>query len=219
MNGEDNNSQNWARWIRWIAIVCTVFVIFLWTAMAVPTPASWLKKVDAQIHDIMVELEWMPLVLSATFFSVLGGVWVTIPLRILIFVALGARRNWLGLSMWLFAVVPAQLVTSLTKFIYVRPRPEDRLLESVTASFPSGHASNAAAMSMALVFLFVPPGKTRRIWLAIAVGYSLVMAWSRVYLRVHWSSDVAAGLLLGTGCALWSVLLTQYTRSPVMVAD
>ena len=51
------------------------------------------------------------------------------------------------------------------------------------------------------------PGPRRRKWELIAVGFSFVMAFSRVYLSAHWFSDVVAGVLLGAGIAIGSAAL------------
>ena len=203
-----SNALRERRIVFWLAIICSVMAVVIWIAMA-SLAADWLQNIDNKIHDKMVWLEWMPLVVLATFLSVVGGVWVTVPLRILILVVLCAKRDVPRLVLWLAAVIPSQLITSVSKLLYSRTRPDDRLLESLSSSFPSGHASNAAVMSLALVFLFVPPGNQRKLWLTLAVIYAVMMAWSRVYLRVHWASDVTAGLLLGASCALWSVWLTR----------
>jgi undecaprenyl-diphosphatase len=109
----------------------------------------------------------------------------------------------------MLAVVSAQVSTWLGKLLYERPRPDDRLIEAVSASFPSGHATNAAVTGLTLVLVLVLPGARRRRWLALAVGYALAMAWSRTYLRVHWLSDVTGGFLSGIAWALLGALLAS----------
>jgi membrane-associated phospholipid phosphatase len=75
--------------------------------------------------------------------------------------------------------------------------------------------------------VLIPPTRTRRRWVAIATGFVVLVALSRVYLRAHWLSDATAGGLLGAGLAvLWPALLQpmveQRTRerpeSPVPAA-
>lgn len=187
----------------------TLLAIMGWAAVAVAGIAPLVQGLDDRWHDAMAAREWSPLVVIAQVLAFVGGGWVTVPLRVLVALWLWRRKQWTRLGAWLLAVVSAQVATGLGKLLYGRARPNDRLIEAVTASFPSGHATNAAVIGLALVFVLVPPGARRRRWLALAVGYALVMAWSRTYLRVHWLSDVTAGLFSGAAWALWGALLAQ----------
>jgi undecaprenyl-diphosphatase len=88
----------------------------------------------------------------------------------------------------------------LLKDLVARPRPDGaRLVDGTSYSFPSGHVLAAAA-----TWAFLPPVValyTRRRalwWAAVGVAGSMVglMAWSRVWLGVHWTSDVVASLAI-----------------------
>ena len=83
-------------------------------------------------------------------------------------------------------------------------------METVGYSFPSGHAIASSATAVALVLAFFPPGDRRRRWEWIAIGFSFIMAFSRVYLAAHWFSDVVVGTLLGSGIAIfWAATVTE----------
>ncbi len=99
-----------------------------------------------------------------------------------------------------------RLASTLTKLVFGRERPPLPLAVEATSSFPSGHSKTAVVVTLGLVLLFTVPGRGRRWLSAAAVAYSLVMAWSRTYLRVHWLTDVVGGLALGTVVTL-AVLL------------
>jgi undecaprenyl-diphosphatase len=108
------------------------------------------------------------------------------------------------------------LATNAIKFVLERPRPGGGGLVSVaSASWPSGHASSSIAFYGALGALAVrgvPPAARVAIWVVVAVLSGLVGA-SRVYLGVHYPSDVAAGWLVG-GLWLLGVLRTLTTAAP-----
>ncbi|PSL38644.1 undecaprenyl-diphosphatase [Labedella gwakjiensis] len=120
---------------------------------------------------------------------------------VLVLVLLVARRP--GSAVTLVAALALTWgATRVLKSVVARDRPEDMLVESDFGSFPSGHASNAAAVAT-VFFLLI-----RSAWIRIvAVVYVLAMMWSRTLLGAHWATDVVAGVLVGTGVAIVVVTL------------
>ncbi|MDB5268600.1 MAG: hypothetical protein JWP58_1640 [Hymenobacter sp.] len=110
----------------------------------------------------------------------------------------GTRRQawFFGLS-----VGGAMALNVLVKALFARPRPALwlSLKPAFYYSFPSGHAMGAAAVATALGFLL---WQHRGHWLAWVLGplFALAVGWSRMYLGVHYPSDVLAGW---TGAVGW----------------
>lgn len=113
-----------------------------------------------------------------------------------------ARRQFLGVC--LAMALAWMAVRGIRETVHVA-RPFELglgrqwLAHAATASFPSFHAAVAAAWAVGLAFF--APGRPRR-WLIAAGAVGLAIAWSRVFLGLHFVSDVAVGLLLGAACAL-----------------
>ncbi len=120
-----------------------------------------------------------------------GGV---IPVDGLILVLLAARNRWDTLRFFALAVGGAQIIDLATKLIFHRVRPA--LWVSPTTehsfSFPSGHAIASMALVTALSVLLWP---TRWRWPSIILGslFVVLVGLSRLYLGVHYPSDVVAG--------------------------
>ncbi|MDC5696617.1 phosphatase PAP2 family protein [Intrasporangium calvum] len=89
-----------------------------------------------------------------------------------------------------------------------RPHVSDPVSHAPGYSFPSGHAANAAAIATIVTLLVWPvlSPRARRITVAVAVAYPLITAADRVFLGVHFPSDVVAGLLFGSGLGVASYL-------------
>lgn len=109
------------------------------------------------------------------------------------------------------------LLSSTLKQYYARPRPDlvDPLDAVHTASFPSGHAllTTVAYLTLAaLVIGFLEDRRARAYVLSVAVLVAVVVGVSRVYLGVHWPSDVAAGWALGAAWASFSWLIMHFLR-------
>lgn len=122
-------------------------------------------------------------------------------------------------------VTLAWIVNSILKDLVGRDRPEivPHLMEAGGNSFPSGHSFNAAVVyiSIALAFAAISPRSSVRVTvIATALVTSILIAWSRVWLGVHWPSDVIAGWLGGAGWAfLASALLDRPARAAVKAID
>jgi len=143
--------------------------------------------------------------------------------RALTLVAIGVsllvRRRWLALGAYVAVEALTPLTNSLLKLLVARPRPPDGLAHPVGSSFPSGHASYAAATLVALVLLYSSPGPRRWLWWALALLGAAAMAWSRTYLQVHWLTDVTAGAVLGWAIALAVFAVAQLAASSARYAS
>jgi undecaprenyl-diphosphatase len=128
---------------------------------------------------------------------------VTYPLATLAAIVLGVRRHWR--EFWAL-VVGTVLIAVLVPDIKVwtdRPRPPDPITPTGGAAFPSGHATQGTLYTwLAVTFaLRVVPGITRRsLVIAAGIALTVLIGLSRVYLRVHWLSDVSSGWALGVSC-------------------
>lgn len=102
---------------------------------------------------------------------------------------------------------------SVVKLIVARPRPTIEHLAHLTSlSYPSEHTTQAAAIYLAIASLLTQGRSAQWRWtaLTVAVIIALLVALSRVFLGVHYPTDVTAGLLLGW---LWTIGIFRYARS------
>lgn len=112
-------------------------------------------------------------------------------------------------------LVGAVGLDDFVKALVDRPRPQlHPLVHATGSSFPSGHATAAAALFLSFAYLASEGRQWRTaVWLwCAAVLIALLVAVSRVYLGVHWTTDVIAGLVLG---AFWVTVAAVVTRAYV----
>lgn len=120
-----------------------------------------------------------------------------------------ALRRWRMALVLVLASAGGLGLSQGLKAIYGRERPplSFHAVEVVNASFPSGHAMMSAAIFLtlgALVAQFTPLKRLKAFALASAVLLTLLIGASRVYLGVHWPTDVLAGWCIGAAwAALW----------------
>ena len=128
-------------------------------------------------------------------------------------IVLGRQGRWGAVVSLLLVTGGAILLTEILKHLFERDRPDpaQALLTVAGYSFPSGHAMVAAAFYVFLAYLIwrVVPGKRRWGYTAGLLSLVLLIGWARLYLGVHYPSDVAAGYLAGF---LWTdaVILGGY---------
>ena len=125
------------------------------------------------------------------------------------------RREWGSVLYLLVAVGGGIVLAGLAKDLFDRPRPELVAQYSLvrTSSFPSGHSMMAAVAYLslgALVSRSLPGRRQKAYVLGLAILLTVLVGISRVYLGVHWPTDVLAGWLAG---AMWAVLCVLGART------
>ncbi len=151
--------------------------------------------------------------------SLLGSVLVLTTLGLLVAILIALRRRWLLFFGWVAALGGAGVLDTLLKHIIRRPRPPyaAAVLHGSSFSFPSGHAMASligyGMLAYLLVVFWAHRWQMRLAIFSAAALLILAIGISRLYLGVHYFSDVVGGYAAG---ALWlSACLTgiQITRS------
>ncbi len=171
----------------------------LWTSIVGSLELDAVRDVAAQRSVALTE--------AARVVTWAGSAFLLVPLALIACLALmraGLHREALAVALSLGG---AMLISGWVKLLVSRPRPPVEHLQAVTgSSFPSGHATQASAFWFSLVFVLPAAGATpkpTRVAAGLALVIVLAVAASRVYLGVHYPSDVVAGMLLGSGWAMY----------------
>jgi undecaprenyl-diphosphatase len=140
-----------------------------------------------------------------------------------IFIFSAVMVFWLAYKKWykelwfyLVSVMGANAAFVTIKMIVQRLRPDPDILFISTYSFPSGHATMATAMAMAVYFILsqrVHRVSVRVCLLTVCIGWIVLISFSRVYLDVHWLSDVIAGIGVGLFWVSFVVLVQRFMHS------
>jgi len=112
------------------------------------------------------------------------------------------KCRWLHLGVWVSAIAGGEILNLLLKAIFNRPRPSYALpfAQEINTSFPSGHAMLSVILYGLLAYFLVLTLKNAHLHIIVvfvAVLLSVLIGISRLYLGVHYLSDVIAGYLAG----------------------
>jgi len=145
--------------------------------------------------------------------------WPVLTLFTALFTAfLAMRRHWRNASILLAAVIGQSVLVSQLKNLFERARPDivPHLAEATSYSFPSGHSASAAAVYLTLAAILSRETQRRRektFIISAAVLLVVLVGFSRVYLGVHYPSDVLAGWSFGAAWASLVLLTAKFFDS------
>jgi membrane protein DedA with SNARE-associated domain/membrane-associated phospholipid phosphatase len=155
------------------------------------------------------------------FFTFLGSGAFVWPLTVVCAAALAWRRRWTEVGVLLAGMTLAVIGFHEIKVAIDRPRPGGGLVDTTGSSFPSGHAAHSVIYVWLATTLVVRlrPGMTRAALVVVAgIVTTALVGLSRVYLSVHYLSDVSAGWALGAAsfsiCAAIGLVISQLRHNP-----
>ena len=138
--------------------------------------------------------------------TALGGYTILVIVSALALIALGLQGEGRAAIFLATTLIGGSIVSSVLKALFARPRPDlvEHLDRTFTSSFPSAHAMVAtlAYLTLAAVCIRLLRRRSTRVFVLVsAVLLAVAIGASRVYLGVHWPSDVVAGWLAGAAWA------------------
>jgi len=158
---------------------------------------------DTRIMRYVIDHRSSQLSSVARVITQLGSGWIVAPIVVIGVAALLVKRQPRGALVLALSSIGCALLVEAAKQLVGRPRPPaaTRLVTAHGLAFPSGHAAQSVACYGALAWLAWELGGSRRIRVIASVSAALIaiVGSSRVYLGVHWPSDVLSGWLLAGG--------------------
>lgn len=192
-----------------ISLLAISFIAFVLLALDIVFDGA-LAHFDIVLHQW--SLAWHTPLLDRLFYNItkMGNLSTMLVISLFIPLFLLWRRERKGVLFYALAMIGSSLLFSGLKELFARARPSDHIGELLQYgySFPSGHATMSMTLAFVLFYLFYHKvsGGYRVALILFAILFPLLISFSRVYLGVHYFSDISAGLMLGIFWVLVMVL-------------
>ncbi|MED3551318.1 phosphatase PAP2 family protein [Cytobacillus praedii] len=204
-----------------IPFIIGVISLLAFSFMAFFVSANKVVQFDSTIITFVQGFENSSLTTVMKFFTFIGDTNSVIVLSILVIIFLYVvLKHRVELILFIVAIIGSAVLNQLLKYSFQRARPElHRLIEIDSYSFPSGHAMNAFTVYTIITFLLwrhIPSRAGRILLIIISALMIFTIGISRIYLGVHYPSDIIAGYFASAcwlGMAIWFFQKYQENRS------
>ena len=164
-------------------------------------------SLDSWINQIVMPLQTPELTKAMIFITNIASFTVLFILSlILLFILIKKKKNIL---LFISSMVLGLISYSSLKYLVHRIRPDNMLFETTSKySFPSGHAAMAAIFFLLVIYSFKDDIKNKLLkylFIIFNILLILLIGFSRIYLSVHWFTDVIAGFLINQAKCLGKI--------------
>ncbi len=171
--------------------------------------------VDSWMNSSMVSLHNPMLTQLMSAITTIGSTFSIAILSAILLSVFFYRKQIYNALLLVLSMSGGLLLKTVMKLIVQRARPENALVAASEYSFPSGHTMMAAILFLVIIYTFrkeFSSGLSRTVFIAGNFTLIFLIGFSRVYLNVHWLSDVIAGLVFGAAWFAVSVKILDYLR-------
>lgn len=210
-------SQKTTYWL--LAVTCLLAVTGF---LLVTSYRSSFTVTDYNINN------WVKTIQSSSFTLIAEVVSFSFDIPVLITISLVAStymfiKNYRAESLLLLGAMAGDaLVVGLTKNLIHAPRPTDNLVVDLGFSYPSGHAAGIMVFCGLLLFFafrYFQGYRSKALLGVCLAGLVALVGFDRLYLNVHWFSDVLGGYLLGVAWLSFAILLFYVLRGAGVFSD
>jgi len=167
------------------------------------------NSLDLAVNAFMQSIQTPFSVKLMSAITFIGDVKVLLPLSILLVLYLFYKKENLKSSLIASTLILGVLTSETLKFLVSRARPENALMKLSDYSFPSGHVLMSTLFFLLVIYLFKNSMKDkvlRKLFITMLIIIPILISFSRLYLNVHWLTDVIAGIIIGI---FWTALFIK----------
>ena len=176
-------------------------------------------QIDAEIMNLVMGFRNVKATKAFVFFTYLGDWRTIISLSIVAVVIFWLLRKRREIIFFLVALISGEVIKELLKFLIHRPRPDIRfsLIPENGYAFPSGHAVMSVIFYGIISYFIYKVCK--KLWQKLIVLFTFfififLVGFSRIYLGIHWTSDIIAGWLIGFSILVFFIIVFGQLKKP-----
>lgn len=207
------------------ALFIALFSLFIFIQIADEVTEGDLQQIDEKIllmlrdnNDPSRALGPERLEFIVRDITALGSFTVITLITLFVVIFLLIKKEYRSVFYVLSASVGGAILLNVLKFIFARERPDivQHLVSEISMSFPSGHSTISAVvyLSLAVLIMRVEKSHKARIFIiSVALFLTFIVGVSRLYLGVHYPTDVIAGWSIGLFWALFVWLISSFIEN------
>lgn len=198
---------------RWKRISLLIIFTLIFGIIAFFHESRLGKWIDNEVYEFIYSSE--SFITTTIFLGVtkIGEVWAMVCLSLLLIAYLMLKRLNIEALFFAIAMGLSSTLNPLLKNIFDRERPTLlRLIDISGFSFPSGHAMGSAAFFGSTMYIVnrTMKGKSKAFMIGLSALFIIMISTSRVYLGVHYPTDIIAGIIGGAFCVILSTLILRH---------
>ncbi|MBF7024220.1 phosphatase PAP2 family protein [Staphylococcus kloosii] len=198
---------------RWKRISLLIIFTLIFSVIAFFHESRLGKWIDNEVYEFIYSSESFITTTILLGFTKVGEVWAMVCLSLLLVAYLMLKRYNVETLFFVIAMSLSSTLNPLLKNIFDRERPTLlRLIDISGFSFPSGHAMGATAFFGSGIYIAnrVMKDKAKAFTIGLCALFIIMISASRVYLGVHYPTDVIAGIIGGAFCIVLSTLILRH---------
>lgn len=198
---------------RWKRISLLIIFTLIFSVIAFFHESRLGKWIDNEVYEFIYSSESFITTTILLGFTKIGEVWAMVCLSLLLVVYLMLKRYNIETLFFVIVMSLSSTLNPLLKNIFDRERPTLlRLIDISGFSFPSGHAMGATAFFGSGIYIAnrIMKDKARALMIGLCALFIIMISASRVYLGVHYPTDVIAGIIGGVFCIVLSTLILRH---------
>ena len=154
-------------------------------------------KIDIWIYEHIQSVYTPFLNNIIIFISSINNIYQLITIVVIVLLILNHYKLYTQMIFFSISMIGSSILVLLIKEIIKRERPLLQLIEISGYSFPSGHATLSTTLVFSLYLILKDKIKYKKLFISICIIFPLLISFTRVYLCVHYLSDIIAGIGLG----------------------